>query len=202
MKKILLLISCMLMIISLQAQEEITIRDAGDTFNPANVTVSPGTIVKFDVGDFHPVLQVSQATWNANGTTPLPGGFSFPNGTGEFQTTTLGTIYYVCTSHVFHGMKGTINVADVTAIEYIQDNVNHNFYPFPADKFITYFTKSLLPITEIRILDITAREVITVHNPVLSGGQTTIDIEHLGTGVYFFLAKSHDKIYSLKFIKP
>jgi hypothetical protein len=55
---------------------------------------------------------VSQATWNANGTTPLPGGFSVPFGGGMVLPSQLGigTHYYVCQAHVSFGMKGKIIV--------------------------------------------------------------------------------------------
>jgi len=190
-----------LMIISLQAQEVITIYSAGNSFNPADVTVNQGSIVRFDVGAGHPVLQVSEATWNANGTTPLPEGFSFSDGTGDYQANIPGTIYYVCTFHVNFGMKGTINVLDVTGIEDFQDSFDNNLYPVPAKIFITYFTKSISPIEEIRILDIAGRNMMTLPKPPILDGQVTIDIEHLRTGAYFIIVKSADRIISLKFLK-
>lgn len=87
-----------------------TVTFSGLTFSPALLTITEGDTVVFVLSGIHDALQVSQSTWNANGTTPLGGGFSVPFGGGEVVPVGTGTKYYVCTNHAFSGMKGRIVV--------------------------------------------------------------------------------------------
>jgi plastocyanin len=91
-----------------------TVTSSGFTFSPDNITVNVGDTVVFSIGSNHTVLEVSQATWNANGNTPLSGGFSLPAGGGTLVLTSVGTHYYVCGIHYSMGMKGTINVVSLS----------------------------------------------------------------------------------------
>lgn len=88
----------------------VTVTNSGFSFNPSLVTISSGDSVKFQLASIHDALEVSQATWNANGTAALAGGFSVPFGGGTITLTTAGTHYYVCTNHASSGMKGRIVV--------------------------------------------------------------------------------------------
>jgi plastocyanin len=88
---------------------------SGFAFNPASITITIGDEVNFMINNStHNAVEVSQATYNANGTSALAGGFSFPVGSGGLvpqAKLTLGTHYYVCTPHVASfSMKGTITV--------------------------------------------------------------------------------------------
>jgi plastocyanin len=87
-----------------------TITSVGLSFNPVTTTITAGDTVVFSVDLIHVPIEVSQATWNANGNTQLPGGFSLPAGGGQIVLTTTGTHYYVCFPHAVFGMKGTIVV--------------------------------------------------------------------------------------------
>ncbi|MDX1907903.1 MAG: plastocyanin/azurin family copper-binding protein, partial [Bacteroidia bacterium] len=89
-----------------------TINDSGLTFTPATITINLGDTVNFVLSATHNAREVSQATWNANGTTALAGGFQAPFGGGTILPAQLGvgTHYYVCTPHASFGMKGTIIV--------------------------------------------------------------------------------------------
>src|SRR2546426_323217 len=82
------------------------------TFTPSALTIASGDSVQFVLGSIHNAVEVSQATWNANGTTALAGGFSVPFGGGLVLPAQLplGIHYYVCTNHASMGMKGTITV--------------------------------------------------------------------------------------------
>jgi plastocyanin len=203
MKKILLIFLCVLVNTIVNAQVTHTvIQGVGDTFNPDVLTVNQGDIVHFNLSSSHSPLQVSLDTWNANGITPLPGGFSFPNGTGDYTASTPGTIYYVCTQHVQeHGMKGTIIVNAITGIIDINRNSDAKLYPNPATSFITYRRSMTSNVNEIRIMDITGRTVKILHKPEVSDSQIRINIEKLNKGIYFILVKSEDGIESGKFLK-
>lgn len=92
-----------------------TINQSGFSFNPDVITVQAGATITFQIGSPHNATEVSQATWNANGTTPLPGGFFFAAGTNSFQPT-VGTHYYLCSVHP-SSMKGRIVVDPNTGID-------------------------------------------------------------------------------------
>jgi len=84
-----------------------TVTNSGLTFTPANLEVSVGDTVIFNIGSSHNVVEVTQATFNANGTTSN-GGFSLPFGGGTIIIDEANTYYYVCQPHAGAGMKGTI----------------------------------------------------------------------------------------------
>ncbi|UKN01842.1 T9SS type A sorting domain-containing protein [Paracrocinitomix mangrovi] len=90
----------------------VTIINSGFTFSPDAVTITEGDTVQFTIGGAHFVVETNQTTWNANGNTPLGGGFTTPNGGGMVLPSflTVGTHYYVCSPHASVGMKGTITV--------------------------------------------------------------------------------------------
>ncbi|HLF13400.1 MAG TPA: plastocyanin/azurin family copper-binding protein [Bacteroidota bacterium] len=87
-----------------------TVTTSGFTFSPATLTITDGDTVVFVLSGIHDAMEVSQATWNVNGSTPLAGGFSVPFGGGEIVPSGTGTHYYVCENHVLSGMKGRIIV--------------------------------------------------------------------------------------------
>ncbi len=91
-----------------------TINQSGFSFNPNLITVQAGATITFQIGSPHNATEVSEATWNANGTTPLSGGFFFGAGTNSFMPT-VGTHYYLCSVHP-STMKGRIIVELNTGI--------------------------------------------------------------------------------------
>ncbi|MBK5284649.1 MAG: hypothetical protein JJE25_04550, partial [Bacteroidia bacterium] len=96
----------------------ITIADAGFTFSPSTVTINLGDSVNFAIASAHNAAEVSQTTWNTNGNTQLPGGFSTPFGGGLVlpANLTVGTHWYVCQAHASSGMKGIIIVQNTAGI--------------------------------------------------------------------------------------
>jgi|GEM_PF-2972667 len=86
-----------------------TVSSSGLTFSPNTITITAGDTVIFVLGSIHDAVEVSQATWNANGIT-RNGGFAVPFGGGSTVLTVVGTHYYVCENHGPMGMKGIITV--------------------------------------------------------------------------------------------
>lgn len=109
MKKILPFLSFLFLTGKLFATSH-TVVAVGFTFSPANLTITQGDTIVFAIGGSHNVVEVSLATYNANGNTPLGGGFSLPFGGGNLIGLAAGTYYYVCSPHAGAGMKGTITV--------------------------------------------------------------------------------------------
>jgi plastocyanin len=88
-----------------------TIANAGSTFSPNTISIFAGDTVVFTLATLHNAVEVAQSTWNANGTTALPGGFSVPFGGGTTVLNAIGTHYFVCSNHGAFGMKGIITVS-------------------------------------------------------------------------------------------
>lgn len=91
-----------------------TVTTPGFTFSPSTLSISLGDTIVFNIDPMHNVVEVSQSTWNANGNTPLPSGFSLPSGGGTLVLQSVGTYYYVCSPHAGGGMKGSITVSSTT----------------------------------------------------------------------------------------
>lgn len=92
-----------------------SISTAGTSFSPNLLTVEPGEVIALTILGIHDMTEVSEETWNANGTLSN-GGFSFAAGTHELTLTVPGTYYYVCTVHAHMGMKGQIIVEGNTGL--------------------------------------------------------------------------------------
>jgi len=82
----------------------------GSTYDPAALVAIVGDQVTINADPSHPTVEVSQTTWNANGSTALPGGFGSHSSSFTITLTSVGDIYYVCSNHVSSGMKGIISV--------------------------------------------------------------------------------------------
>ena len=170
-------------LISFSAKKEIT--NTGFTFNPASLTIEPGDNVTFVLEIMHNAIEVSHATYDANGTTPLPGGFSVPFGGGELLPAQLpaGTHWYVCTTHAAIGMKGIIIVGTPTGIEESTGQTDISIFPNPAIDLITVKTSNSLLGTHYSITDPYGRQMVTgnIDNETIS-----INISQFKNGVYLF----------------
>jgi len=155
-----------------------------------NITVNVGDQVTIEASSFHPLLQVSQATWNANGTTPLSGGF---NSTSNFTftiTAPMGgtTLYYVCSNHASSGMKGQINVNVAAGIpENSIRDFNFTVYPNPimADAWINVSVKKAGRIS-IVMHDMQGRIIQHIVGMNVKAGEITLplDASRLQKGIY------------------
>ncbi len=109
------MISCLLA--GVTHATDYTIGTTSLTYNPDLLQVELGDRVTIQATTFHPTTQVSEATWNANGVSPLPGGFDDETSSFTIDITSLSTIYYVCVTHINQGMKGRIVVSLPTGAE-------------------------------------------------------------------------------------
>jgi plastocyanin len=203
MKKLLLSSLTVFVLSQLNAQVTHTVvKGTGNSFSPSTLIVNQGDIVHFALSAPHDVTQVSADTWNANGTSPLLGGFVFSGGTGDFTATTPGTIYYVCTLHVaMYQMKGTITVNAVTALNDIHKDGTPRVYPNPASNYITLLPDKNSVIEEIKLLDFSGKAVKIVNKADASGDRVRLDIASLNSGMYFVVVKTSDGIETEKFLK-
>lgn len=204
MKKLLLLSFIFFAWYQLNGQVTHTVnKGTGNSFSPATINVNQGDIVHFALTAPHDVTQVSLETWNANGTSPLPGGFVFSSGSGDYTANTVGTIYYVCAAHVASSqMKGTIVVNAVTGIYDSHKDDVPKIFPNPARDFITLRTDKSSSIEEIRILDLSGKAVKVIPKPEMSDDQISMNIASLKKGIYFITVKTMKGIETEKFLKP
>jgi plastocyanin len=91
----------------------ITINNSGFTFSPSTANCTTADEIVFNISGSHNAVEVSEATWNANGSAALSGGFSlnFGGGTLAAGSLSVGTHYYVCSPHASAGMKGKLVVS-------------------------------------------------------------------------------------------
>jgi plastocyanin len=112
-----------------------TITYSGFNYSPATLTVHVGDTVTIQASVSHPILQVSKATWNANGTTGLSGGFMKTTKNYTMTVASQDTIWYICIDHVEYGMKGKIVVAALAGVEDTPGPaINVSFYPNPVSE--------------------------------------------------------------------
>jgi plastocyanin len=110
-------------------------------FTPSELTIIDGDTVYFENLTTHNAIQVSEETYNSNGTESIPNGFEvYSDSFLVFNSP--GIYYYVCTPHVEMGMKGKINVLDFE--EYLIDNIvgqwtdNDVYFEITIDSFLIY----------------------------------------------------------------
>jgi plastocyanin len=176
-----------------------TIINSSFTFSPNALTITQGDTVNFVLASIHDAVEVSQATWNANGTTSN-GGFQVPFGGGMVASLASGTHYYVCTNHVLSGMKGTITVNPVTSVQIIENNVpssfklNQNFpNPFNPATSISFSIPRSSFIT-LKVFNIIGEEIQTLIEGELDPGsyKTGWDGSKQSSGMYFYQLKVFD----------
>lgn len=186
---------CLLFITSIPALAVThTVTSAGFTFSPASITITAGDTLQFVLSSMHYPREVSQATWNADGTTSN-GGFDLPLGAGTVILTRSGTYYYVCVYHVAFGMKGTITVTSSTGVGTEHAQLPGEFalaqnFPNPFNPS-TNLQYSLPVASNVRlsIYNILSQQVAELVNQRQEAGMHTVEWNPNGgytSGIYFY----------------
>ena len=180
-----------------------TINNSGITFTPDAIIINVGDNVNFSIGNSHNAVEVSQATFNANGNTPLSSGFSVPFGGGTVPADklTAGVHYYDCTPHAEFGMKGTITVLDPTGIAETKLNDGISIYPNPSNgKFQLKLDKSL-SVKEYDLGIYTVKgEKVYAKSGIQQQNSTDIEISDLPKGVYIVRINGRKENYYRKIV--
>lgn len=178
------------------------VTNSGFTFSPETITIAFGDSVLFQLAGIHNTVEVSQATWNNNNNTPLPG-FSTPFGGGLVLPSALtpGTHFYVCMPHAGSGMKGMIIVENTTAIQDLSDTDFLKVYPNPSIGYIHILTDVQLKDSKdiLEVYDIRGQKVYTLRN-LYAYGTREIDLSDLGAGVYWVRFYLENKVYTRKVV--
>jgi plastocyanin len=188
----------------------VTITNSGFTFSPDNVTINVGDTVNFQLADIHNAIEVSEATWNANGNAPLPG-FSTPLGGGQVTGLTAGVHFYVCSPHASGGMKGKITVTSPSGINtYETSSEKINIYPNPTNGKFTLQYKGSDTHTgnlsgndqqmNLEIFNILGEKIYGLPG-FISQTSNEIDLSSVPDGIYFIRINDRKNIYTEKLIK-
>lgn len=183
------------------ATREIT--NSGFDFSPGAITINLGDDVKFILESNHNAREVSQATWNANGSTALSGGFSVAFGGGSVPASklTAGIHYYVCSPHASSGMKGTITVINTTGIA---DNLlkeGISVYPNPSNgKFqLTINNPSSAKNYDLGIYDALGNKVYS-KSDLLQSNTINVELPDRPKGPYFIRLYNGKEAYFRKIV--
>jgi plastocyanin len=167
---------------------------SGFTYTPATLTVNVGDVVIIQASGEHPLIQVSQANWNANNA--VQDGFGASSDFTLTITTGMAgtTIYYGCSAHFGSGMKGQIIVNVVSGINENQIRpFNFTVYPNPvtADSWMNVSVKSAGKIT-ITLYDLNGRTISHLIDQQVKAGEFTIPfpVNELQKGTYIVLMRT------------
>lgn len=163
-----------------------TISNSGFTFTPDTITIVFGDDVDFSLGSVHNAIEVSQETWDANGTAALASGFSVPFGGGSVSSDqlTVGTHWYVCSVHASSGMKGVIIVETATAIPENRQEDPVSFFPNPVFDILTIESNQDVLGSPFSFSDLTGKLILSGR---LYGESVTVDVSSFDSGIYLLL---------------
>ncbi|MFI5220205.1 MAG: T9SS type A sorting domain-containing protein [Bacteroidia bacterium] len=174
-----------------------SISTPGTFFSPSLVTITLGDTVIFSINSNHNATEVSQATWNANGSTPN-GGFQFfsPTG-GTFIPTLVQTYYYVCQPHVGSGMKGRIVVNTNTGINNVSGVAQYiQFYPNPATSVVQInSTIKASDKFQMNVYNVAGKKVFSKEN---ISNTEWLNVSLWARGIYFVEIRNSQKVYARK----
>jgi plastocyanin len=177
------------------------IASSGDSFTPSSITVNQGDTINFVLESHHNAKQVSLATWNANGTALMSGGFQTNFGGGMILASQLssGANYYVCEPHASIGMKGTIVVQVTTGIAEDMIIPELLVYPNPSDgKFrLEYAGFQESGISNLEVYSIRGEKL---YESAISGSIQEIDLGGMANGIYILKINDNQKLLTEKTI--
>jgi plastocyanin len=207
MKKTILFLLVILASTSISFSTTHVIANSGFSFSPSSITINIGDTVNFVLESSHNAREVSQATWNANGTTSN-GGFDVPFGGGKVVLTQTGTHYYVCVPHASIGMKGTITVNSAADVETMRESTPDNFtlmqnYPNPFNPTTTIsFALGARSFVLLTVFDLVGKQVGTILSAELPPGRylQQWNATDLPSGVYFYRLQAGDFVETKKLI--
>lgn len=157
---------------------------SGFSYSPNALAATVGDVVTIAASANHPLVEVDQPTWMANGTTPMVGGWGTKTTSYTFTITVVADIYYTCQNHGSNGMKGMITVSATGISQATAAAYNISLYPNPVtngdftvkvEGYNTASGKMMLYSEEGKLID----------TYTLTGVETPIKTK-LPSGVYFY----------------
>lgn len=174
----------------------------GFVFSPATITIQLGDSLRFNIGGIHRVEEVSQANWNVNNATPLPG-FNTPFGGALILPAQLteGTHWYVCVPHAEAGMKGMIIVENTTSIRNQPTASAFNLFPNPTNGIFQLEMENAADASnfQLDVINSEGRKVYAARN-LEQKSLNEIDLTAFGKGIYFIRVYDGLGIYTRKLL--
>lgn len=203
MKKIYLLLLSMFIMSAAHATLYLIVPGPGGaSYTPSFVTVAVGDVVQFGNSTTYPCAQVSQATWLANGTTTLAGGFGVKTTSYQFTVTaSTGTVYFVCTTKVAsNGTKGIVQLGSpsgLTKNHYTQQHVV--FFPNPAKDNVNITVPAEFENVTFKLRALNGQRLDVVASKDLSNTTNSFSLEFspmINDGIYFLeVVSGSERIY-------
>ncbi len=200
MKKLVLTIAFTVSVTIAMAQTTHQVTNQSLSYVPQTITVNVGDTVEFKVGSTHPTVEVSQTTWQADGSTPLSGGFSVPSGDGKVFIATAKTYYYVCSNHISAGMKGTI-VAQTTVGQDENKLVEIEIFPNPVSEVLNFSLNLDDALKTATIYDLSGKAVKSLDLTTSTDQIRSFDISDLTTGSYILKIENGNTAKEIRFVK-
>lgn len=203
MKKLLLSLGVPALFSTVQAQTTHTVTAVGFTYSPDTVECIVGDDVLFSLSSLHNAVEVSQATFLANGSTSN-GGFTVPFGGGSINMSVAGTYYFACANHSLSGMKGVIIVSNATSVK--EENAAFSVNVFPTKMEDILNIRMELPVAGmpvIKIFNMLGAEVLSAPTQTLNAGaaQMQLNVASLTAGTYFVRIEFAGLVKTMKVIR-
>jgi len=161
-----------------------------------------------------PVINISGQNLIAAGTSDTltaSGAISYIWSTGSTNDTTIvapnSTTTYTITATGANGCSDTssytVTIKTVTGINTINSSSGLILYPNPANRILNlaFNTQGKTLNAEIKIADITGKELIKMNSELKGNKMLPIDISSLSTGIYFISIETNSTVKTFKFVK-
>jgi hypothetical protein len=168
-----------------------------------NVVVKQGPVI--NISGQNLIIAGTSDTLTATGAT------SYIWSTGSTNDTTIvtpnSTTTYTITATGANGCSDTssytVTIKTVTGINTINNVPASVLYPNPANRILnlTFNTQGKALNAEIKIADITGKELIKLNSELKGNKTLPIDISSLSTGIYFISIETNSTVKTFKFIK-
>lgn len=205
--KNLLFILVFMLFAGLGFANKVTIVNSGLTFSPDSVKIGLNDTVIFQIASIHDVIEVSPTTWNSNGNTPLPGGFSLPFGGGQLTGLKAGVHFFVCGPHASLGMKGRIFVGTNLGInDPLASAGKALVFPNPTSGRFSFQylpedgSAGLSQDIRLEMYDMSGKKIIS-RTDILPQFQYQFDIGLLPNGIYFMTVLDGKKSRTVRVLK-
>ena len=203
MKAILSFLFAFFLILTINASN-ISISISGFTYSPSTVLATIGDEITIEASSTHPLVQVDEATWTANGNTPQADGWNVKTSSYTFSPSAPGIIYFVCQAHSSVGMKGKIVVQAATVLkDESTDILNISLFPNPVQTFgllrLNVPEESRISATVLNILGVPVKVVVPT-TPLQGENEYSFDVADLPTGTYVMVVTDDRKKHYQKFL--
>ena len=161
------------------------------SYMPNMLTVKVGDQVTISASSAYPLVQVDKATWTANGSNPMNGGWGTKTADYVFTATTVDTIYFVCSTFASnYAMKGMIIVQNAAGINnQTIGSLNFNIYPNPVVSTsilkLNFPEATKISINLYNINGQLEKNILSDSEVIAGKYQYNFDVSNIENGIYF-----------------